>query len=157
MPANVLRQVKTDFCLPVDKISPLLGKLASKGRPIKIRKPSAKECANLFESSISEFEPSAFTCPECGGAVIKIQNGKNIQFRCHVGHAFSLDSFSEGHADALERALWVALRKLNEQRSLQESLANSDTGSGLLKKRHQENAEAAERDIRLLHEILGRL
>ena len=157
MPTNVLRQVQTDFCLPVAEISPLLVQLASKGRPIKFNKPSAKECLALSEIAFGEMEPTSLTCPECDGAVEQIKDGKVIQFRCHVGHAFSLESFTEAHADALERALWIALRKLNEQRSIQENLTHGDNRTGVMQKRHQENVDAVKRDIRLLHEILSRL
>jgi len=157
MPANVLRQVKTDYCLPLAKIPALLVKLTSKSRPIKFRKPTAKDCESLSHIVYHENEPSGYTCPECDGVLMKIGNGRKAQFRCHVGHAYSLDSFTAAHSDALERALWVALRKLNEQQSIQENLARETLPSDSLKKRHQENADSARRDMRLLHEILGRL
>lgn len=155
MPDNVLRQVKTDFCLPAASISPRLAQLVTQGRSIKFQKPSARQCAALSETAFGEIEPSGLTCPECDGAVEKIKIGKVTQFRCHVGHVFSLESFTEAHADALERALWIALRKLNEQRTIQENLAQS--GSLHMRKRYQENADSVKKDIRLLHEILGRL
>jgi two-component system chemotaxis response regulator CheB len=158
MPANVLRQVEIDHCAPLTEIPELLVRLISKNRPMKIRKASRKQCQMLSESRIGEVEPQAFTCPECDGALTEIVAGKSVQFRCHVGHAYSLASFSEAHADALERALWVALRRLNEQRSIHETLAKSSAGRDVpLKKRYQENIVAADRDIHLLHEILARL
>lgn len=157
MPANVLRQVKTDYSIPSKQIPALLAKLASTGPLIKFRKPTPQQCRLLSENNFAEMEPPGFTCPDCGGVVMKIENGKQPQFRCHVGHVFSLDSFTEAHADALERALWVALRKLNETHSLQSSLAQGRDMSDRLKKRHQENADAAKSDMRLLHQILARL
>jgi hypothetical protein len=74
-----------------------------------------------------------------------------------VGHNFSLESFSEAHSEALERALWVALRKLNEQMALNETLAKVGPGSESIKSRHRENAASAEHDMHLLHDILARL
>lgn len=157
MPENVLQHGKADYVLPLKGIPPLLVKLASAGRPVKQTKTTAKEYKALSECPYGEIEPSAFTCPECGGVVRKIQNGKNTLFRCHVGHAFSAESFTEAHADALERALWVALRKLNEQQAIQETLAQNANDVDGLKQRHRENADAARHDMRLLHEILERL
>lgn len=157
MPANVLRQVKTDYSLPWKQIPALLVKLASTGPPLKYRKPTPKQCQLLSENGVGETEPPGYTCPECGGVVMKIENGGRSQFRCHVGHEFSLESFSEAHADALERALWVALRKLNETHSFHSTLAAGHGVSKLLKKRHQENADAAQQDMQLLHQILARL
>lgn len=157
MPKNVLRQVKTDYRLSWKKIPELLVKLAATGPSLKFRKPTVHQCRALSDITIGEMEPPGFTCPECGGVVVKIENGARPQFRCHVGHMFSLDSFTEAHADALERALWIALRKLNEQHSLQSNLARSREISERLRKRHQENADAAKSDMRLLHQILARL
>lgn len=157
MPANVLRQVETDYCLPAKQISSLLAKLASEGRAMKSHKSSLKECQSFSHEAFGEMEPPGLTCPDCGGVVLAMKSGKSIQFRCHVGHTFSLESFSEAHADALERALWVALRKLNEQCSIQENLAKSHRDDKSMQKRFQENLAAAEHDKQLLHEILGRL
>ena len=157
MPANVLRQVQTDYCLPLAGIPSLLTRLASEGQSLKAHKPSVKDCRRLSDEAFGEMEPPGLTCPDCGGVVLQIKDGKSLQFRCHVGHTFSLESFSEAHADALERALWVALRKLNEQRSIQQNLAKSHRDDKGLQKRFQENVAAAERDMGLLHEILARL
>lgn len=157
MPANVLRQVKTDYSLPWKEIAPLLVKLAARGPALKYRRPTRTQCQSLSENSIGEMEPPALTCPDCGGVLIKIENGGSAQFRCHVGHAYSLDSFTEAHADALERALWVALRKLNETYAIQSGLARDRGVAERLQKRHQENADAAQHDMRLLHQILARL
>ena len=158
MPANVLRDVKTDLCLPLAEIPQALIRIVNRSRPFKHRAPSVKECATLSVGiDDNEKEPQGFSCPECDGVLLEIKNGKEIQYRCHVGHNFSLESFSEAHADALERTLWVALRRLNEQRTIQENLGKGSSGNPALRKRYQENAAAADRDIRLLHEILARL
>jgi two-component system chemotaxis response regulator CheB len=158
MPDNVLKQVGTDFCLPVSQISGLLATLVGRHHPIKVRRPSARDCRALDENGArGEMEAFGFSCPECGGVLLEIKDGKSMNFRCHVGHTFSLESFSEAHADALERALWSALRRLNEQLRFQESLARTEARNAELKKRHLEIAAATERDMKLLHEILSRL
>lgn len=157
MPSNVMRRVKTDYSLPWKEIPPLLLKLASAGPSLKFRKPTPKQCQTVGEIALAEMEPSGLTCPECGGVVLKVENGQRRQYRCHVGHIYSLESFTEAHADALERALWVALRKLNETHALQHGLAQDGGISDRMKKRHQENADAAQHDMGLLHQILARL
>lgn len=158
MPANVLRHVKTDHCVPAAEIPALLAKLVAESTEMKQRKASRKQCAaadaDLF---VDEKEPLGFSCPECDGVLTQIRNGETVQFRCHVGHSFSLESFSEAHADAVERALWVALRRLNEQRAIQENLSESACGNPHIRKRYQENAAAAEHDMHLLEEVLARL
>jgi two-component system chemotaxis response regulator CheB len=158
MPANVLRQTKADYCLPASEIPLLLRKLVAKNAPMKVPKSKAQNCKNVaVATQMKEKEPFALTCPDCGGAVIQMKNGKSVQFRCHVGHNFSLESFSDAQADALERAVWVAIRKLNEQEVLQKTLAKTHSDNHRLQRRFLENAAAAEGDIRSLHEILARL
>jgi two-component system chemotaxis response regulator CheB len=158
MPENVLRQVKTDYCVPLVEIPGLLRKLVAANPTMKLRRASKQECrAASSEFSVKEKEPPGFSCPECDGVLLRIQDGKNIQFRCHVGHSFSLESFSDAHADAVERALWVALRRLNEQRAIHQNLSELSRENPELRKRYLEIVASAEHDMRLLHEVLGRL
>lgn len=159
MPANVLRQVRTDHRVKLKEIAPLLKRLvAAKNLPdlpeVAIDKCEADSEAEL---AASLNEPIAFTCPECGGALLKISDGGNTQLRCHVGHRFSLASFTEAHADAVERAVWVALRKLRERQVLNEQLAQGSVASPTVKRRFEENASAAAHDIKMLEEVLTRL
>jgi two-component system chemotaxis response regulator CheB len=157
MPANVIRQVKPDYCLPASKIASLLTKLVAENKPMKRQKNTGRTCKNMdVTPGMKEREPYGFTCPDCGGVIVDIKDKKSMQFRCHVGHRFSMESFSEAHADALERAVWVALRKLNEHRALHETLAKA-SDVPRLKTRYLENAAAAETDMRFLREILSRL
>jgi hypothetical protein len=51
----------------------------------------------------------------------------------------------------------VALRRLNEQRTIHENLAAGTNGNASLKNRYLENASAADHDMKLLHEVLARL
>ena len=50
--------------------------------------------------------PTAFVCPECNGPLWETESGRSLQFRCHVGHAYSPDSLLADPAEGLERALW---------------------------------------------------
>jgi two-component system chemotaxis response regulator CheB len=157
MPANVIRHTKADYCLPASKIAILLSKLVSENKPMKAQKSTGPICKNMnLTPGMNERDPYGFTCPECGGVIVDIKDKKLMQFRCHVGHRFSMESFSEAHADALERAVWVALRKLNEHQALHETLAKA-SDDPRLKTRYIENAAAAETDTRYLREILTRL
>ena len=54
------------------------------------------------------------------------------------------------------RALWTALRNLNEQHAVQQSLAQT-TNDSKMKQRFNENAAAAEGDMEKLHDIISRL
>jgi two-component system chemotaxis response regulator CheB len=59
--------------------------------------------------------PSTLACPDCGGPLWQVQNDSLVRFRCSVGHAFSAASLLESQEESVEKALWVALRTLEER------------------------------------------
>jgi two-component system chemotaxis response regulator CheB len=58
------------------------------------------------------------TCPGCGGAIWELESDGVPVLRCHVGHAYGLDSFEFEQSLALESALWTAVRALEEKQIL---------------------------------------
>lgn len=59
-------------------------------------------------------EASTFTCPECRGVLVEITNGKLDRFRCHTGHAFSINSLLAELTESTENVLWSAVRAVDE-------------------------------------------
>lgn len=121
MPASALRNVRVDHCVPLAEIGPLLVRLSA-SRTTRKKKPKAR-AAEKRELSPAEMAkkfgpPTAFVCPECNGPLWETKSGASLQFRCHVGHAYSPDSLLADHADGLERALWSAVRTFDEQAAL---------------------------------------
>jgi len=68
-------------------------------------------------------DASAFTCPECHGALIEITNGKLVRFRCHTGHAFSINSLLAELTESTENTLWSAVRAIDENIMLLDHMA----------------------------------
>ncbi|MBC8009562.1 MAG: chemotaxis protein CheB [Burkholderiales bacterium] len=120
MPESALRNVQVDHCVPLAEIGPLLVSLAT-ARTISSRKRAVKvEKRSLSPSEMEKKfgRPTAFVCPECNGPLWETKTGQALQFRCHVGHAYSPESLMADHADGLERALWSAVRTFDEQAAL---------------------------------------
>jgi two-component system chemotaxis response regulator CheB len=67
--------------------------------------------------------PSGFTCPECHGALWETQEGNLTRFRCRTGHEFSPESLVVAQSDHVERALWAALRALEEKAAMLRRMA----------------------------------
>src|SRR6476620_2092869 len=68
-------------------------------------------------------EGTRYTCPDCGGVLFERREGLLERFECSVGHVFSIESLSSAQADALENALWAAVRSLEDRAALLRRLA----------------------------------
>jgi two-component system chemotaxis response regulator CheB len=68
--------------------------------------------------------PSVFSCPECHGTLWEVDENGLLRFRCRVGHVYSPDSMLAAQTDEVDRALWVALRTLEERAALAHKLAD---------------------------------
>ena len=66
---------------------------------------------------------SGLSCPDCGGVLWESEEGGLLRFACHVGHAFGEESLLAQQSDALETALWSAMRALEEKADLARRLA----------------------------------
>jgi two-component system chemotaxis response regulator CheB len=67
--------------------------------------------------------PSVFSCPECHGTLWELDEAGLLRFRCRVGHVYSPDSMMAAQTDEVDRALWTALRTLEERAALSHRLA----------------------------------
>jgi hypothetical protein len=101
-----------------------------------------------------------FGCPECNGPLYEVKDDELAHFQCFVGHRFSPEGLSEQHTEALERALWTAVRKLKERVVLHKELVERrkrNKGENELLKRLKESVATAESDLKLLREVLERI
>jgi two-component system, chemotaxis family, protein-glutamate methylesterase/glutaminase len=128
MPTSALRHVSVDFSVSILELPPLLVQLTSEveQEPVAVPVPPAVEVEvkiakeeHPLAAGLGEIaKPSVFACPECHGVLLQLEEGGRIRFRCHTGHAYSVDSLVSGIADGVEEALWNAIRALEEAEML---------------------------------------
>jgi hypothetical protein len=148
-----------DYCLPLADIAPALVRLVAEPAPAEEAYPVSEGLAietrlawiaNALEAEVMKLGPlSPYTCPECHRVLIQLQAGSLLRFRCHTGHAFSVDSLLAEVTESIERTLWNTLRGLNEKMLLLQHLARHMRQEG-----QEEGAASMEDKAR---EIAGRL
>ena len=110
----------------------------------------------VYESLDRPGEPSTFSCPDCDGTLALIHDEGLLRFRCRVGHAWSAESLLNEQTKAVEGALWVALRSLEERATLTRDMSQRATARG-----HRHTAKLfdlqsfeAQKSARLVRELL---
>lgn len=63
-------------------------------------------------------QPSGLTCPECGGALLKVESQPIPKYVCHIGHELTGAAMLEAQTERIEELLSGALALLNEHREL---------------------------------------
>jgi two-component system chemotaxis response regulator CheB len=160
MPQSALEHVRIDHCVPLAQIAPLLIRLSRESVEekgvlkvpdrIRIEVDIAKE-SNALEAGIMKLgEPSIYACPECHGVLLKITGEDEAQprFRCHTGHAYSIESLLSEMEDKTEQSLWNAVRAIEEHvlllRHLAEHGAHSPEAAQELRERAEEMQQHGE-------------
>ena len=134
MPQSALNHVKVDYVLPAAEIAPLLVRLASTpadeqegARPvpeeIRIEVDIAKEDKAADAGVFRLGNPSKYACPECHGVLLQMNDQVPLRFRCHTGHAYTLESLISDMDEAIEDSLWNAIRALEERAMLLQQAA----------------------------------
>jgi two-component system, chemotaxis family, protein-glutamate methylesterase/glutaminase len=163
MPQSALEHVDADVCVPLSRISEEI--VNAVNRPVVRPRPRAVVTEDMeMEKKIAEMdsatmqddnrpgEPSAFSCPECGGVLWEIKDGEYVRFRCRVGHGYSPETMLGAQSEQLEAALWSAMKTLEESARLSRRLADSERARG-----HDwmvERFEERERDARDRAEVI---
>jgi two-component system chemotaxis response regulator CheB len=149
MPASAIRYAGADLVLPAADIGPQLVHRVNGCTGAVMKKPDVRkavessEMPNLHAETPNDGEgvPSPFACPECGGVLWERKEDENVHFRCRVGHAYTINNLRQEQGDAIETALWAAMRALEEKAALETRLWGSLTDDRMIE-RLKEQAEA---------------
>jgi len=124
MPLNAITHVKVDYCLPLEEIAPLLVRLTSEAaveegafqvpKKVEIEVNIAKEQKAIDAGVLQLGEPSNYACPECHGVLLQMKEGTLFRFRCHTGHAYSIESLLTDITEKMDDALWNSIRAFEE-------------------------------------------
>jgi len=160
MPRHAAEMGGAEHVVSVEKMSPLLAELLGEDiagiteLPPSDLMDTETAMAHLDPHALQADDrpgvPSGFGCPSCHGALFSIAEGGMERFRCRVGHAWSPDALAAEQAQALEGALWMALRGLEERAALSRRMGERAEQRGhrlsarTFHMRHDEARNAAE-------------
>jgi two-component system chemotaxis response regulator CheB len=160
LPLTVIEKMKPDFTLPVASMGDVIAEAATKARK---RQRSAipeelKEEAEIAQKMLTDIKDtqklgmqSLYTCPECGGTLFHVQDGKLSRYRCFTGHVYSEANLLHNQERNINSTLWIALRLMEERKKLLEKIP------ALERKTDKENLEGHISELKKLISDLVKL
>jgi two-component system chemotaxis response regulator CheB len=138
MPSSALAHVDVDHVLPVAEIGPKLAALARQQAAAPTRVPAAMAAeadiargGNPLQNGVLDLgRPSPNACPECHGSLVEIREGPIVRYRCHTGHAYSLGTLLAETQTDIDKALWNAVRAIEERSFLLKTMEGRARDAG---------------------------
>lgn len=168
MPESVLQHVDVDHVAPVAKLGALLASLADEQVDVSEMAPASDALRMEVDVSLDDAGarfgdiPSLgtatnLTCPDCHGSLVEMP-ADSTRYRCLVGHAWTPDALLDAYNGGLERAMWTALRTLDEKAALARRMAvrSHDSGRELMADRYADQEEEALAAAEVLRKYLLR-
>lgn len=164
MPASAIQEVpNVDYVLKATAIGERIVAIVDDSRvaSITITRGIEPDVAIGGESPMTHEErekgkPANLGCPDCGGTLWELRDGEMVRYRCRVGHAYSDEALLAAQTEALEGALWAALRALEETHEQAMRICNRMTrrGHSVLADRFRKQADDAERRASIVRAAL---
>ena len=138
MPRSAMEAVTVDLSVPSARIGDVLSDLAREapgpGVPVPpdIRLEVDIAAGERVDSEVVRkfADPAPLICPGCGGVLSTIKVSKPLRFRCQVGHSYTADILAKEQESAVDEALRVALRVIEERAELVARMAEDGRKSG---------------------------
>jgi two-component system chemotaxis response regulator CheB len=164
MPRNALAYVAVDHVLPLAGIAPLLAARAATPPPpppakvpeeIRIEALIAAEELFVMPDQHRLGKLSPLTCPDCDGSMQEIREDGLVRYRCHTGHAFTLEALRVAAGEVWERTLYGAMRAQQQQAMVVRRMADAARRQG--DRRAAEEFERRARDYEEGAKVIQRL
>jgi two-component system chemotaxis response regulator CheB len=132
MPLNALEQVEVDYCVPVLKMGAILYRLVQEPpvetlpipENLRIEVSIAENPTDNSDRTEELGESVSVICPDCGGPLRELRDEKLRRYRCRLGHTFTAESLLAGQSEAIEYALWAAVRTMEDRVNILMTLAH---------------------------------
>jgi two-component system, chemotaxis family, protein-glutamate methylesterase/glutaminase len=139
MPLSALREIETDYTLPVADMGSLFQRLISEDGTAGSH---ASNPGSAVQPNLTDI-----TCPDCRGTIWEVPKGRFKEYRCRIGHTYSPKSMLAEHFAAQEKAIYAAIVALEEGAWLATRLSEEvepETGERLRKDAREREMQAAQ-------------
>lgn len=133
MPRSAIEHVQVDCVGTIEALAQRIVSLAG-GHvdPIEVDPSKGRAIENIIaaegngiQAGVMELgKVSKYTCPDCHGVLVQIEDGPIVRFRCHTGHAFSLKTLISEVNSSIDSGLWDTLRAVEERVMLLRQMAD---------------------------------
>lgn len=138
MPLSAMAAVNVDLSVPSARIGDVLSELVHEPAgprlpiPPEIRLEVDIAAGERIDSDVMRriADPAPLTCPHCSGVLSTMRDAKPLRFRCQVGHAYTAEVVAKEQENAVDEALRVALRIIEERAELVARMAQDGRASG---------------------------
>jgi two-component system chemotaxis response regulator CheB len=165
MPDSVIRHVQTDHIGTARNLAEVVAGLV--GSPTRDRPAADVERhrvetliameGNGLKAGVMELGAvSKYTCPDCHGVLVEIEEGSIVRFRCHTGHAFSQLTLLAEINESVDKGLWDTLRAIEERIMLLRQMEEHALAAGndSEARRLMRLADHAERRVQPIRELV---
>jgi two-component system chemotaxis response regulator CheB len=164
MPISVLEHTEVDDVVSLKDMGATILRIVNEAK----EKGASPPASVVLESRLSEKsatsiqqvseigKKSFYACPDCGGGLWEVENGKFNHYRCHVGHTYSENDLLLKQIETAEHTLWIALRMMEERKLLLQKVSreNNERGLGKLSGFYQEQSKNLDHHIDELKNLL---
>jgi two-component system chemotaxis response regulator CheB len=164
MPISVLQAVQVDYLVKLEQMGASIQEIVNKKKRKRVAPPAivvaesklSEKAATAIEKIEQLGRHSIYSCPDCGGGLFKIKNGRSVHYRCYIGHSYSEDDLIVKQSEAIEHTLWVAVQMMEERKLLFMRLARENGEKGLqrLARNYHSQANQFELHIAELKKLL---
>jgi two-component system, chemotaxis family, protein-glutamate methylesterase/glutaminase len=161
MPQRALAYAGADYVLRAQEIGPkLIELIASRETAMGTPKgkggsdPEVRQNEETFNGDQGKGRPSVFACAECHGVLWEMKEGELMRYRCRVGHAYTAASLTEELDDCAERALWAAMRALEERAAMAQRTISAAGDTPDFVVRLKDQVEADTENARIIRKMI---
>jgi len=137
MPNSAIQHVEVDLVAPCAMLAAEIANISTEQAPGGVEREAGRLAVetriasegNALQLGVMEMgKVSQYTCPDCHGVLVQIDEGSIVRFRCHTGHAFSLQTLLAEVSESIDKGLWDTIRAIEERVLLLRQMSRKSPG-----------------------------